>query len=281
MSQDSISVLELLVPPSLGPLKATARAELLEHALSSELSEPVRIEVAPSYGEMVDRIRAKSAHLAWCPAAVCAHVEEHAKAIFKVVRNGASTYRSALVGRRGVLLTVEKLRGTRAAWVDKLSLGGYLLALDLLRRRGFDPDRVFRSQTFYGSHPGALQAVLRGDADVAAITMNGDTEQDLRRGLHMHIGLDQRDFDLIAISEAAPTDAMVLTDRLSQAHLDRIVARLFPGAKRYRAPSFLLSALDAEAFEPATPGEYTALMRIVRDVPLRARASEPPPPTRR
>jgi phosphonate transport system substrate-binding protein len=268
-------VLELLVPPSLGPLKATARAELLEHALSSELSEPVRIEVAPSYGEMVDRIRAKSAHLAWVPAAVCAQVEEHAKAIFKVVRNGASTYRSALVGRRGELLTVEKLRGTRAAWVDRLSLGGYLLAIDLLRRRGFDADRVFRSQTFYGSHPGALQAVLRGDADVAAITMNGQTEHDLRRGLHMHIGLDQRDFDLIAISESAPSD------RLSQPHFDRIVARLFPGAKRYRAPSFLLSALDAEAFEPATPGEYSALLRIVRDLPMKPRPSEPPPPTRR
>ncbi len=275
-------MLELLVPPSLGPLKASARAELLESALSNELAEPVRIEVASSYGEMVDRIRAKSAHLAWCPAAVCAHVEEHALALFKVVRNGASTYRSALVGRRGELLTVEKLRGLRAAWVDRLSLGGYLLALDLLRRRGYDPERVFRTQSFYGSHPGALQAVLRGEADVAAITMNGDTEQDLRRGLHMHIGLDQRDFDLIAISEAAPTDAVLLSDRLSVPHRDRIVARLFPGTKTYRTPSFLLSALDAEAFERATPGEYTALLRIVKDVPLKPRSSEfPPPPSRR
>lgn len=269
-------MLDFLVPPSLGPLKASARAELLEHALSNELGEPVRIEVATSYGDVVDRVRARSAHLAWCPAAVCAHVEEHARALYKVVRNGTSKYRSALVVRKGEPFTIEKLKGTRAAWVDPLSLGGYLLAIDLLRRRGLDPDRTFRSQRFYGSHPGALQAVLRGEADVAAITINGETEQDLRRGLHMHIGLDNREFALLAITESAPTDAMMLTDRLSVAHAERVAARLFPAGRAWRAPSFLLSALEAESFEKATPGEYTALLRIVRDLPLHARRSEPP-----
>jgi phosphonate transport system substrate-binding protein len=274
-------VLDFLVPPSLGPIKAAARAELLENALSSELGEPVRMEIASSYGEMVDRVRAKSAHVVWCPAAVTAHVAQHARAIFKVVRNGTSTYRSAIVGRRGELLTLEKLKSVRAAWVDPLSLGGYLLAMDTLRRRGVDPERAFRSQRFYGSHPGALQAVLRGEADVAAITINGESEQELRRGLHMHIGLDQRDFDLLAISDAAPTDAVVLTDRLGEAHAERVVARLFPEVRSFRAPSFLLAALDAEAFERAEPGEYEALLRVVKDVPLRPRPSEAPPPLRR
>lgn len=269
-------MLDFLVPPSLGPIKAAARAELLEHALTSELGEPVRIEVATSYGDVVDRVRARSAHLAWCPAAVCAHVEDHARSLWKVVRNGHSTYRSALVVRRGEPLTIDKLKGARAAWVDPLSLGGYLLAVDLLRRRGVDPDRTFRSQRFFGSHPGALQAVLRGDADVAAITINGETEQDLRRGLHMHIGLDHRDFALLAITESAPTDAMMLTDRLGEAHAERVAQRLFPAGRSFRAPTFLLSALEAESFERATSGEYTALLRIVRDLPLHARRSEPP-----
>ncbi len=268
------------MPPSLGPIKAAARAELLERALTSELGEPVRIEVASSYGQMVERVRQRVADLAWAPAAVVAQIEGLALAIFKVVRNGASIYRSAIVARRDEPLTIEQLRGTRAAWVDPLSLGGYLLAVDCLRRRGLDPDRTFRSQTFHGSHPAALQAVLRRDADVAALTIVGAGEQDLRRGLQMHVGVDHRDFVMLAISEVAPTDALLLTNRLTQAHADRIVARLFSPTKRRRAPSFLLSALEAEAFEVAAPSEYAPLLRIVEHARAPARASEPPPPSR-
>ena len=41
-----------------------------------------------------------------------------------------------LIARRGEGASLDRLAGLRAAWVDPLSAGGYLLAVGLLRARG-------------------------------------------------------------------------------------------------------------------------------------------------
>ncbi|MEO7092806.1 MAG: PhnD/SsuA/transferrin family substrate-binding protein, partial [Polyangiales bacterium] len=198
-------LLRVLFPPSLGKAKASARAELVSSALGSELDAEVGIEVATSYGDLERRALASEAHVVWAPTSVCARLEPTARAIFKVVRHGLSTYRSALVARRDDRLTMERLTGTRAAWVDPLSFGGYVLVADHLRRRGLDPERTFSSQTYYGSHPAALQAVADGKADVAAMTISGATEVDVEQALAMHAGKYAGNLSLVTLTDEVPT----------------------------------------------------------------------------
>jgi phosphonate transport system substrate-binding protein len=258
-------LLRVLFPPSLGKAKASARAELVSNALGNELDAEVSIEVASSYGDLERRALASEAHIVWAPTSVTARLESTARAIFKVVRHGLSTYRSALVARRSDRLTMERLSGTRAAWVDPLSFGGYLLVADHLRRRGLDPDRLFASQTFHGSHPAALQAVADGKADVAAMTISGATETDVEQALVMHAGKYADILSLVTLTDEVPTDAIVVTSKLPPGRADLVVERLFGGGtRRSRPPTFLLAAMEADAFVRASPDEYAPVLRLLK-----------------
>lgn len=279
----------LLLPPSLGKPRATARAELLAQALTNELGEQVTIEVPSSYADLEQRALFGTAHMVWAPASVAARLEPTARAIFTVIRSGVGTYRSAIIARKQDDVTLERLNGLRAAWVDPLSFGGYLLAVDHLRKRGIDPDRTFVSQHFYGSHPDALAAVVAGHAHVSAVTVPGSGEAELRPALSMHVGLHAAELTALAITDGIPNDAMVFTSALGPARADAIARKLFSKDGGFRAPTFLLAAMEADAFVRARPGEYGPLLHLIRapgDPAAQRRSeapprrSEPPPPRR-
>jgi phosphonate transport system substrate-binding protein len=254
--------LRFLVPPSVGTARAQARGELLERALSNDMGEAVAVEVAASY-DALER-GAGGAELVWAPAAVCAAIEHEARAIFKVVRGGRSTYRGALVGRRDARLTLQQLAGKRAAWVDRRSFGGYLLALHHLKERGIDPARTFASQAFLGTHPAALTAVLEGRADVASVSIAGGSEQHVEEALALHAGrAGARDLVALAITETAPTDALLFTTALDAGRAQALIERVFPAGEPSRQARSLCLAMEAERFERARSGEYACLRPLL------------------
>jgi phosphonate transport system substrate-binding protein len=67
--------------------------------------------------------------------------------------------------------TFSDLRGSVWAYNDKSSLSGYYGLLDKLAESGKDED-FFGSVTCSGSHLNSIQAVLRSEADAAAIDSN-------------------------------------------------------------------------------------------------------------
>lgn len=256
--------MRFLVPPSVGVSRAQARGELLQRALTQELGEPVRVEVAEDYASLAEDALAGRAELVWAPAAVCAELEERARAVFRVVRHGRSTYRSALVARRADRLSLTRLGGTRAAWVDPLSLGGGRLVLHHLRKLGIDPDATFGSQAYLGTHPAALAAVIERSADVAALSVDGPLDEHVVEALELHGGrVAATELALITVTDAAPNDALVLTDALDASRAEALLDRVFPRGEPTPRPRSLCLAMEAEAFERARPGEYAALRAIL------------------
>jgi phosphonate transport system substrate-binding protein len=256
--------LVFLFPPSLGKSKSAARAELLQLALAHELGVPVTIRVTANYRDLEMRTRAGEAHIVWAPAGVCAKLGNVSRAVYKAVRQGVSTYRSAIVALRTPSVSLDHLDGLRAAWVDPYSMGGYLLAADFLRRRGVDPDQAFVRQTFHRSHSDALHAVTGGTADLSAVTAWSDDPRSLRDAITLHIGPIERKITVLAVTDEAPTDAVVLTTQLSEEYAERLSQKLFPSEKTGKAPSFLLAALDAEGFVRTEAAEYAPLLRLMR-----------------
>lgn len=236
----------------------------MQLALAHELGVPVTIHITRNYKELETRALAGEGHLLWAPAGVCAQLEPITRALYKAVRQGASTYRSALVCRKEPRVSLDQLEGLRAAWVDPYSVGGYLLAADFLRRRGSEPDRIFAKQKFYGSHAAALNAVTGDEADISAITAWSDDPRSLREAVALHIGPIERKIGVIAVTGSAPTDAVVITTQLAEEHAARIMQKLFPTAKSVKAPSFLLAALDAEGFVRSETSEYLPVLRLMR-----------------
>lgn len=256
--------LRFLFPPSLGRAKASARAELLEPALSEALNRRVEVDIARDYRDLEARALAAEADLVWAPSGVCARLEPGARGVFKVVRGASATYRAALVARAGSRTTLATLAGRRAAWVDPLSVGGYLLVRAHLLQLAIDPDRTFASQTFVGSHPAVIAALASGVADVGAVTVPRLDEASVRDAIATYAGDVAKLIEVVTISDEAPTDAIVLTSRLSRADARALREVLSPIGMGSRPPTCLLTVMEADALVPARPGEYERVLRLLR-----------------
>lgn len=255
-------MLRLLVPSSVGASRARARGELLQSALGKELGEEVEVHVAPTYEDIASAVRSGSADLVWTPSAACARVGDDAHSIHAVVRRGSSTYRAALVARREDELSGNHLRGLRAAWVDPISFGGYLLVAHHLRQRGAKLTAL-ASQEFVGSFPDALSAVLEGRADIASVSVSGPSEDEVTHSVATFgSGAAARALGSVLVTDAIPNDALVIPRAIGHTRAQHLEHKLFPpGAAR--AGGALLLAFEAEGFRPAHADEYTALVDIL------------------
>lgn len=264
-----------LVPPSLGAARTKARAELLEGSLGHELGVQIRVEVPRDYDELARTLLGGHAELVWAPAAVVAQLDD-ARAVLRAVRGGQGTYHSALVARADGATTVASLSGKRAAWVDRLSAGGYLLPITWLRSQGIEPNIVFEQQDFLGSHRAVIEAVLDGKYDVAAVSTPTRDSIALERALSFYAGGAAHKLVVIGVTDAAPNDALVITAKVDAETAERIANKLVPPPNRGRTPSFLLTAMEAERLERTTLDDYRAMRSL-----LWSRRHDGGPPSRR
>jgi phosphonate transport system substrate-binding protein len=251
-------VLALLFPPSLGNIAASARAELLTRWFLRHLGVRVEIAVAPTYEAQRLAIERRQVDLAWAPPIVCAAVHRSSLAILKAVRSHGSTYRAALVVRAGEALALDDLEGARAAWVDRLSTAGYLLPMAYLRERGREPEQLLGEQIFAGSYGRALRAVLEREADLASVYVSSPSTDAFQDSLRDVVGEAAPRLRALDFTAESPSDGLVVVDRPGEGDSHRLLQQLRELTDG-RKQTLLLTVLDAEALEPAAPGDYDAL----------------------
>jgi phosphonate transport system substrate-binding protein len=253
-----------LLPPSLGPLEDAARAAQLAGHLSGTFAKTVEVGVAPSYALLARELLAGRVDAAWAPPFVCARLEAMGvRILLRGVRHGAGHYRAALLGRAGAGASLEALAGARAAWVDRHSTGGYLLARGLLQARGLVGPRALGPQRFLGSYRAALGAVLAGEADVTSIYapppwVEGPTWADAVEAL---LPGRARHLALLGHTAETPADGVALAmgapPRLAALLEEALLA--LPGTEEGRG--LLRDTFDVERFEPAPRLGYRTLYR--------------------
>lgn len=252
-----------LVPPSLGAARAAARAELLDSSLAGS---DVEVRVAADYEALQRAVVHAEAELVWTPSAVCAAVADLAaarsvRAVLRAVRKGRSGYHSAIVVRAGEDRTLHTLEGARAGWVDPLSAGGYLLAASYLRRQGVEPNLVFGSQVFLGSHRAVIDALTEGVIDVGAVSAPSTDLEEVQDAFRFYAGRSGFRLEVLGITEAIPNDALLVTAAASTEDGERFVQLLSPVQRR--APSFLLTAMEADRLERASLDDYRGVRALL------------------
>lgn len=174
-------------PPvaDVGALRAASRARPLrvgmvvrnaeahatvEAAFASTLQIRCDVWCYFDYAELVDALSDREIEFAWLPpvAYVRAHRAKTARLLLTVERSGRPTYAAAVLARKGQFRRLEDIESARAVWVDPWSAAGYMMPLALLRSRGVDPDQVFSSQAFVGSHDAVLESLVARSAEVGA-----------------------------------------------------------------------------------------------------------------
>lgn len=164
-----------------------AKTEAVSKILSQQIGVPVKAVIA-SEAAAVEALRANRADVAFLGsrAAIQAEKTTNAKLYLAEVRSdysGGHTYNSVLVVREDSPLktlgtgkqTLGQLKGKKMAFASRTSGSGFIIPTSEFVGQGFvtDPDRYnqFFSQVIYGDgYSSALQAVLKGQADVAAVS---------------------------------------------------------------------------------------------------------------
>jgi ABC-type phosphate/phosphonate transport system substrate-binding protein len=249
---------KLGLPPSLGrePSWELARelASLLDH---SGFSMVIPFK---TYEDLEQALFTGGIDVAWGPPIVCARIEAAGGAILlRGVRGEDRTYRSALVVRAQDTFDLESLdRGTfrpRAAWVDKSSTGGYLLARAHLRRLGVAVDRAFLQQSMLGSYAACIDALLGFETDLSALFVGN-------QGLEPIWGPKGRRLKVLAYTDEVPNDGVVLSPALPpdraaslREKLEKVLAA--PGLRRQ-----VTAMLHVDDFDEPPPGTYVPVLRL-------------------
>jgi phosphonate transport system substrate-binding protein len=252
----------LLLPPSLGA-GVRAAAASLESWVESVLGVGCEVSVAQDYRALCAEVLALRADAAWAPPYVCAQLEAMgARVLARVVRQGCSSYRAALVCRANEPLRLEQLNGKTAAWVDRDSVAGYLLPMAFLKSRGIEPAKTFFNQKICGSYPAAAEAVLEGEADVTSVFAPPGAEGDTATGLSEVVPTRHGELQPFAFTDEAPNDGIVLGMALAPELQDRLGSALIQLNATADGQRLLKELFNAERFELAPRLGYRALYRV-------------------
>ncbi|WP_373047827.1 phosphate/phosphite/phosphonate ABC transporter substrate-binding protein [Vulgatibacter sp.] len=213
--------------PSLGLHRTHQLARRLEEALALAVALPVQVTVAGSYEHLEAMLLGGSLEAAWVNPLLLARMRgAGAEACLRGIRHGSTSFRSALVVRRGEVDGPEDLRGRRAAWTDPESLAGYRLPLHFLRSRGLHPERLFPSERFTFSYPTALGRLLDGSADVAPCFVHRGDAEALEGVLRLLVGSEASRLEPLAFTEPVPNDGLVFAPHLPAAVAEELSSRV-------------------------------------------------------
>jgi serine/threonine-protein kinase len=235
----------------------------LVRALSKQLGKGFKIAVARSYADLVDALAEGELELAWLPpvAYVRAVRSNAARLMLTLEREGRRSYSAALVGRD--LGGVPDLEGKRIAWIDPWSAAGYLVPRCMLRRAGYEPDKLFTAQSFHGSYEKILEAIVDGTVDVGAMHCRVGENGDIVGGRF----LDEPRVRPIAISaEPIPGDTICATNAIdlsaAREAIDRFVEMALGSAQ-----SSVQQIFGTDRFVAANASRYEGLeAALVEDV---------------
>ena len=254
--------IRLALPPSLGPSVGGERARRLETYLGQALGRATQVVVPSSYEALAKELLSGKCEAAWAPPFVCARIEAMGvRVLVRGVRQGASSYRAALVCRAAKPLTLDTLKGTNAVWCDRDSVGGYLLPMALLRDKGMDANRIFASQKFAGSYTAALDQVLDGSADVTSVFASGEKGA-VATGVDELLPGRQHLLKVISFTEESPNDGVAVamnTPAELAMDIEKVLLQLHESPE---GSAILKETFNAERCEAAPRMGYRARYRV-------------------
>lgn len=181
------TTLKIAFPSRADATDMQRKADAVAAVLSQELKMPVEAIVSDDTAA-VEALRADKVDVAFLSSRPALKAEQLANARLYLAEvrpnySGGYTYRSVFVvpsdsplkSQSDSKQTLEQLRGKKIAFTSPTSGSGFIFPVGELVKQGLVPSRDrlegFFGQVSYGdNYSGALQAVLRGQADVATVS---------------------------------------------------------------------------------------------------------------
>lgn len=183
----NVKSLTVVFPSRADSTDLQSKANAVAAFLSKDLGIPVKAVVGDDTAA-VEALRANRADVAFLSSRPALKAEQLANARLYLAEvrdnySGRYTYDSIFVvrnnsplkTRNGAKATLEQLRGKKMAFTSPTSGSGFIFPVSELVKQGFVPNRdrldgFFGQVSYGGNYSKALQAVLRGQAEVAAVS---------------------------------------------------------------------------------------------------------------
>lgn len=179
-------VIKIVFPGRSGTTDLETKAKAVTTFLSKELQQPVEAVFGDDTAA-VEALRANRADVAFLSSRAALKAQELANASLYLaeVRNnysGGHTYKSIFVVPKNsplksgqTVATLNQLQGKKISFTSPTSGSGFIFPVAELVQNKLVPNRdrlnsFFSQVTYGGSYDKALQAVLKGQADVAAVS---------------------------------------------------------------------------------------------------------------
>ncbi len=130
--------------------------------------------------------------------------------------NGKDYYNGYIIARNDSgISSLDSLPGRTFAYVDKNSASGYLYARHSIKEAGYDPESIFSSVSFAGSHDQVILGVINGEFDAGA-TYNEAFEK------MQHSGADMSSINIISTTGNIQKDAIAFSKNMDPGNIQRI-----------------------------------------------------------
>ena len=241
--------------------KMAARYEPLAEYLSKKLNMKVVLVYLDNYAEVCDKFIYKQLDAAFFGSFSYAltHVKAGTEPIARPDYQGVSTYRGLIVAREDSdIKNVSDMKGKRLALVHQATYAGYLYPLYYFKEHGVDnPEAYFSKIIFVESHDKAIFAVLRGEADIAAM-------KDLvyQRVIRENPDLEKK-LVILSASESVPSNALCVNKNLDPVLKNKLKDALLNLNNDTEAKPVLESLGGATKFVETRDEDYRHLYDII------------------
>ena len=266
-SGTSSRVLRVGFVPSENAQEVTENAQPIVTLLQQKLGMEIQPFVATDYTGVVEALRAHKLDIAFLTPAsyVLAKEEANVRVILKSERRGSPFYYAAIIVHADSGLSrLEDLRDKTFAFTDPLSTSGNVFPRKMLRAKGIDPAKDFKSVLYSGGHDATVLAVLNHKIDGGATYANFPDSTDAAWTRYLKDPAEQSKIKAIAYSEPIPADNLVVSESMNP-ELVRRIERVFLDLSRdLEGKKMLRDLYQIDGFVPATDKDYDSVREAFR-----------------
>ncbi|MDH7602349.1 MAG: phosphate/phosphite/phosphonate ABC transporter substrate-binding protein, partial [Armatimonadota bacterium] len=162
---------------------------------------------------------------------------------------------------------LEDLKGKRFAYGDPVSTSGCLYARELIRSKGYDPDKFFSQVIYAGAHDKVVMAVYNKQVDGGAIY--GGVVSDAREKVADTIKDVMQKTKVIAKSAPIPNDTVSVRKDFPEHLTRKLVDGLMKVAKSDEGRVAIMTLYGIDGFVKAKDSDYDTVRKVAKAEKIR------------
>ncbi|MGE0762761.1 MAG: phosphate/phosphite/phosphonate ABC transporter substrate-binding protein [Bdellovibrionales bacterium] len=242
--------------------------QAIKDYLEAHTKYKYKVSVPTSYIAVVEAFGSKRADVASLNTYgyVLAHQKYKAQARLTVIRNGQSTYQSAIIAHvKSGIKKLSDINGKRFAFVDPTSTSGYILPNHLFKENKIKPKQTIYAQR----HDNVISMIYQGQVDAGAIYYSppeGNDIQDARRLVLTQYPDVIEKIKIVQLTDSIPNDAIVFRHDLPEEIKQTISQGLIDFIATPQGRAALESTFTVSGFKPATDQDYQAARKMFAEL---------------